>query len=692
MTKPRRKVVKKDEPKDEENKGNTSTTKVQKSSAKSSVRRSLDLKSPTKKNLKITTGDEERVVEVPEEIRNSQDNDNNSAVADELMIDEDLEKSTPCSRSKQHSKLDDNNLSTGKRGKKLPKPPHKCKLSNKEKRYRSPPSEESSSEESTEGELTETDQSVLSSEDGEDTDLESEIMMSLPSTYDEFSDAEIKEKLKEREKLLKQRQSRSRTRSPRKHRKPDSSAESSSPLHKRGSAKNSRKQKHKKSVNSDDEQMLKIVRLVKKEMKKSKKKSKSSKKGKAMQISDKIVTPLIKNPLIKSPSETTNYTPAITKNLVPREVANRLGMNSTNLQQEDKADDIANFLQSMRLISDKNKPQRREDSSTSQEVSQEKVTENPTISGTHQLQAEERRRTGRDIADELIVRAEKHKAAILPNKGKFSEEILDHVDPNNVNHMTDDGDFLHFTCHIEPTLRAKIQRGKYVELEKLLLKPKDLRKTKEETRLELVSKQGRAFIAPAEDLAKINGVRKWEQAFRIYATIYSQANPFRAPEIFQYINVINDAARSFSWECVAHYDYTFRRMMQQKPNRSWSKNFPELWTQCMTEPIQKQNYHSSSNERGKKDWRDYCCWRFNKSVCRHTNCRYEHKCTYCRSTLHPFQHCPQRGRGGGRRDSRDRDRERSSDRSGYQHTRKEHSKYKGNSQGKTKEDSRHTSE
>ena len=66
------------------------------------------------------------------------------------------------------------------------------------------------------------------------------------------------------------------------------------------------------------------------------------------------------------------------------------------------------------------------------------------------------------------------------------------------------------------------------------------------------------YLTPVSDReGKISGLRKWEQAFRVYAAIYSKANPCRAAEIWQYLHVINTAAASYTWDNVAYYDYTF---------------------------------------------------------------------------------------------------------------------------------------
>ena len=50
---------------------------------------------------------------------------------------------------------------------------------------------------------------------------------------------------------------------------------------------------------------------------------------------------------------------------------------------------------------------------------------------------------------------------------------------------------------------------------------------------------------------------KWHEAFRIYAGIFSKANPKRAIEIWQHVENIKAAADSFSWESVHEYDQMF---------------------------------------------------------------------------------------------------------------------------------------
>ena len=66
------------------------------------------------------------------------------------------------------------------------------------------------------------------------------------------------------------------------------------------------------------------------------------------------------------------------------------------------------------------------------------------------------------------------------------------------------------------------QLGEFVDLNKLL--PKDRLAAlngnyTEDSRMEWVQRKGGMFLVPAKRESRINGFRKWEQAFRLYASI-----------------------------------------------------------------------------------------------------------------------------------------------------------------------------
>ena len=248
----------------------------------------------------------------------------------------------------------------------------------------------------------------------------------------------------------------------------------------------------------------------------------------------------------------------------------------------------------------------------------------------------------RDQADKFVIDAEKSKADVVAPKGKqnvqygehdFVNSLLDKFS-NNLElkrFFDNDDEFFHIACHIEPSLRTKIQNGEYVELEKLLPRSGNkLASANDDKRLELVFSKEGTFVAPSQDReVKINSARKWEQAFRIYAAIYTKENPSRSHEIWKYIHVINMAAATHSWDNVAYYDFTFRQLMASKPWRSWAKIYSQGWNLALNESVSRNSNPMQPytiKTPAKHDWRDNCCWKFNKNRCSHTatNCNFDH--------------------------------------------------------------------
>ena len=123
----------------------------------------------------------------------------------------------------------------------------------------------------------------------------------------------------------------------------------------------------------------------------------------------------------------------------------------------------------------------------------------------------------RAIAEKIIIDAEQHKASIEKPSGMI--ELFNQED-----------DFFHITSHVDASLKNKIEKGEFVELNKCLY---------DYSKMELVSRDGATFFIPSTDKDnEINGIQRWEQAFRLYAAIYSRANPSRAAKIWQYVHTI----------------------------------------------------------------------------------------------------------------------------------------------------------
>ena len=158
-------------------------------------------------------------------------------------------------------------------------------------------------------------------------------------------------------------------------------------------------------------------------------------------------------------------------------------------------------------------------------------------------------------------------------------------------------------CHVDPNMKAKIKKGEFVDLEKLLVRDCFKQQNNSRQRMELVNRGGEMFIMPVDSGAKITNVRCWEQAFCIYAAIYSQANPHRSSEIWQYVFVINSAASTYTWENVANYDYTFRQLMTCNPGHSWANIYLQMWNLTMRDVIARNfqpqdQYRKDSKKKG----------------------------------------------------------------------------------------------
>ena len=243
----------------------------------------------------------------------------------------------------------------------------------------------------------------------------------------------------------------------------------------------------------------------------------------------------------------------------------------------------------------------------------------------------------RKTAQDRILQAEKFKASIEAPKGNA-------IQPFYVSIENEDDKFLHVTCHIDESIKLKIKKCEYVELEKLLPK-QHMCGYGEENRVGVFNKEGETYFAPLpEKKGKIWNVGQWDKAFRVFTAIYTEEHPQRTIELMQYVQCIHHAATKYKWDNVAYYDFVFRHLMEQFPHRSWAKTYTQGWTYAMCEPLALTQANNSGGQR--KDKRSNTCWRFNKGItCEYgPRCRYPHRCTYCGGTSHGSYMCNKKQR------------------------------------------------
>ena len=396
----------------------------------------------------------------------------------------------------------------------------------------------------------------------------------------------------------------------------------------------------------------------------------------------KHTTPNKETKLVKSPSDSTVYTPALRKRKLQKTVDSSEYVDGINKQAtqiiEGMADKFINNVRLRDFPSDgASIPRRMAPPQSAQPCNDSRIVEDT------QTDILEQQTRARKIAERAIIEAEKFKAKVIPPAGN-SPMIRQQNVYENLNNQTSQNDslsvppvdlnfnddnpnnFCQVTNHVESNTEVKIAKGAFVEMTKIA-PPKTHKLDNNDKKLELVSKEGKTFWLPIADKepTKINNFRQWEQSFKVYAAIYTRYNPHRGAEIYQYVHSISLAASSYVWDNVAYYDYHFRKLMGDNPQRSWAKVNTQLWSLSMREPItNKPNYNNInltgySKKNTSAEWKDICCWRHNKNRCskKASECKYQHRCSHCGSQNHIYPNCP-RKRGssfGGGQDQQNND-------------------------------------
>ena len=202
---------------------------------------------------------------------------------------------------------------------------------------------------------------------------------------------------------------------------------------------------------------------------------------------------------------------------------------------------------------------------------------------------------------EMIQKAEDNKVKMLevPGKSRADQVIMDNNFENEkgslLHSVLVDEDYAVVGPQVDDITRRKICEGSYVDFARLI--PRDsLNSLDEGKRMEFVMKDGLTYLTPASERdAVIVNFNRWEQAFRVFSTIYADAHPTRAKELIQYNQVIFQASLSFLWENVYFYDKDFRLYLSRHPDRTWAIILQQAWTLRMKDRIVKQQGNNPSN-------------------------------------------------------------------------------------------------
>ena len=150
--------------------------------------------------------------------------------------------------------------------------------------------------------------------------------------------------------------------------------------------------------------------------------------------------------------------------------------------------------------------------------------------------------------------------------------------------------------HIDSQIRRRIVEGEFIDFARLL--PRDRVLAQQESRLEIFLNNGQPGFCTINETDVINNFFKWEQAFRVFSTIYADVHPEKAKQLIQYNHIIYSASLTFTWSNVYAYDIDFRLHMAENPGRNWGIILQQTWMIHMKEKIGSNPRVNGNNNGG----------------------------------------------------------------------------------------------
>ena len=247
-------------------------------------------------------------------------------------------------------------------------------------------------------------------------------------------------------------------------------------------------------------------------------------------------------------------------------------------------------------------------------------------------------------AQQTIRDAEAAKVKVFPPKGMSTDSKFKFI-------VQMDQDYLIVGAHVDEATQEKTIQGLYVDFSKLI--PNDKMLTDEDSKLELVIRNGKTFWTPVSESVTINNFARWEQVFRVFSNIYTHHYPHKSGELIQYNHVIHSISLIYVWENIYSYDKEFRMHISQHPERSWAVILQQAWAMKLHDCIYRSdsqgnaasftpnNYKSgNSNAKGTGNKYNDHCKRYNRGKCNLSSaCAYDHKCLYCNKFGHGILVC-----------------------------------------------------
>ena len=244
--------------------------------------------------------------------------------------------------------------------------------------------------------------------------------------------------------------------------------------------------------------------------------------------------------------------------------------------------------------------------------------------------------TAMQRADRMVCEAEEAKAKLFAPPGRS---------PANYSHRQGyrftaeiDEDYSVIGRHVDAFIQQKIIKGEYVDFGKLIPKDKIL-SDEEGDRFELMTKNGKTFWSPISESVQISSFTRWEQAFRVFSSIYNKQYPHKSTELIQYNHIIHSISLMYIWDNVYAYDKDFRIHLSRHPDRPWNLILHQAWFLRLKDRLQSDSrggFTPNSNRTRVEE----PCHRFNRGKCNFDmTCKFDHRCSYCNKFGHSFVNC-----------------------------------------------------
>ena len=154
----------------------------------------------------------------------------------------------------------------------------------------------------------------------------------------------------------------------------------------------------------------------------------------------------------------------------------------------------------------------------------------------------------RALSEELVRGAEEAKTHMFDVKDKKTS--ITQIEQTSVVN----NDYLVVAAHVGKVNLCKIANNEHVDFGKLLSKDRVI--TEHHNRMEMVNWGGLTYWIPLSDkgTTQINSFNCWEQAFRVFANIYTKSSTHHMFELIESNHVIYLATQKYPWENVAMND------------------------------------------------------------------------------------------------------------------------------------------